>query len=317
MKTKLFPYRIITLLAICFLIIMPTQTWAQDEEAEPKKEKKKSDKPVRNPWAAGMLIETQNDLVWAPKTLEMVMQHRFGNLNANNGFDLVGIYGAANIRIGLNYGLFKNAQIGFGTTKDKLIQDLNWKYKILTQTRSNSMPIALTYYGNIEMSAMKQENFGVEYKFSNRLSYFNQLIVSRKFTKSLSVMMALNYSHFNQIDSVAYPNLDHDNFGLVFAGRLRVSPQGSIIVEYHQPLTTPGAAYYMNRYADDPVKSKDQVGLRNLSIGYEVATSSHAFQLFLTTYRGISYQQNLVYNTNFFTDGGILIGFNITRNWNF
>ena len=75
--------------------------------------------------------------------------------------------------------------------------------------------------------------------------------------------------------------------------------------EYDQSLTTP------------------EVVKPNLSIGYEVATSSHAFQMFVTTYRGISYQRNLAYNTNDFTKfesnepWGFLIGFNITRNWNF
>ena len=297
---------------IALLIINPFSATAQDEE--PKEEKKK-EKPVRDPWAAGMLIETQNDLVWAPKTLEMVMQHRFGNLNANNGFDLLGIYGAANIRIGMNYGLFNNFNIGVGTQKGNLIQDVNWKYKILNQTRSNSMPISLTYYGNVQFDCRDKSNFGAEYKFANRVAYFNQIIVSRKVSKKMTLQVTGNYAHYNQINTNQFPNLEHDNFGWGFAGRIKITSGTSILFEYDQALTTPGAKKWLKESNED--LAVDEVGLRNVSLGFEFATSAHAFQLFVTTYSGISYQQNMVYNTNYFSEGDVLIGFNITRNWNF
>ncbi len=305
------------------LFLLPNITMAQEEEVTEETPKEadtkteKDNKPVRSPWAAGMLIETQTDLVWAPKTLEMVLQHRFGNLN-NETFDMLGIYGSSNIRLAMNYGLFKNAQIGAGTTKvgSRIYTDVNWKYKLLTQTTSNSMPIALTYYGNIEIGLGADDQWGTDYAFTNRLSYFNQLNVSRKFSTNLSLMVALNYAHFNQIDTATYPEMTHDNFSLTFAGRCKIGNTSSIILEYEQPLTTPGALKWL---PEDPSNnlSQNEVGLRNLSLGVEFSTSSHAFHVFLTTYRNISYQQNLTYNTNYFTDGAILIGFNMTRNWNF
>ena len=116
MKTSLLKtLGILTALLISFTI--NTNSIQAQEVTEVKPAEKKADKPVRNPWEAGMLIETQTDLVWAPKTLEFVIQHRFGELNSGS-FDLAGLYAPSNIRIALNYGLFKNAQIGIGTTKD-------------------------------------------------------------------------------------------------------------------------------------------------------------------------------------------------------
>tara|TARA_R110002050_G_scaffold204327_1_gene339526 strand:- start:11274 stop:12197 length:924 start_codon:yes stop_codon:yes gene_type:complete len=296
-----------SLIALFILVaIIPNQAKAQDSTKVEQKAEKKPEKPVRSPWNAGMLIETQTDLVWAPKTLEMVIQHRFGNLGSGS-FDLAGLYAPSNIRIAVNYGLFKNAQIGVGTTKDKMIQDLNWKYKFLTQTRSNSMPIALTYYGNVEVNASESSSFGTgdNFSFANRVSFFNQLIISRKFSKKLTAQVTLNYSHFNLIDTnvTGSGNLKHDNFGFGVAGRYKLSSSASLMLEYDQALTTP-----------ENVKP-------NLSVGVEMATSGHAFQIFVTTYKGISYQNNMVYNQNDFTSfdkdaWGILIGFNITRNWN-
>jgi len=296
---KNFKTRTTGILALVFamFLLVPGILKAQDEDSTVEK---KVDKPVRNPWGSSHLIETQNTIVWAPKTLEFVIQHRFGVINSES-FDLLGLYASSNVRMGLNYGIFKNAQIGIGTTKDKKLQDLNWKYAILTQTRSGSMPIALTYYGNIQYDARDSENFGAEGTTSSRISYFNQLILGRKFSKKISFQVTFNYAHYNFLDSAATPDLDHDNFGIGIAGRFKVGSKTSILIEYDQPLTTPDYIKY------------------NLSLGVEIATSSHTFQIFLTTYKGINYQENLMFNRNDIANGfsDILIGFNIIPRWNF
>ena len=307
----------IQLLVAVLFICIPVALTAQEETvatpATPEPEKKES-KPVRSPFQASTLIESQTYVVFSKGTLVFDMQHRMGplNLNAINRDDFVlgGIYGPSNIRMGLTYVVIDNLQIGLGTTKNQKLQDLNWKYSILTQTRSNSMPIALTYYGNFVYDASKKSNFEdeyTEYKEIHRISYFHQLIIGRKFTKDLTVQLMLNYAHFNLIDTVQrnteeppYANeAKHDNFGIGIGGRYKFSPQGSAIFEYEHSLTTP-----------ENIKP-------NLSLGVEWATSSHAFQIFITTYSNLVYQHNLVYNTNDFTDKGLRLGFNITRNWNF
>jgi len=311
MKTTIIKNTSTFFLILGMICFSAGNLFAQDEEPEQKEESK----PIRPAWTASALVETQTDLVWNPKTLEFVFQHRFGLLNANNGFDLAGIYGASNIRMGVVYGLFKNFNIGFGTQKNNLIQDLNWKYKILTQTRDNKMPIALTYFGNVQVDCRDKTFFGSEYKFTNRLAYFHQLIISRKFSRSVSIQATANYAHYNQINTEIYPELKHSNFGFGVAGRLKLSSTMYLIFEYDQALTTPGALKWLKE--TEPSEKQNEVGLRNLSLGIEIATSSHAFQFFVTTYNGISYQQNLVYNTNYFSEGAVLLGFNITRNWNF
>ena len=288
-----------TLVLFTLLASSPVFLIAQEEAAQPQEEKKDT-KPVRSPFQANSLIESQTYVVFAKKTLVLDMQHRFGPMN-NSNFDLFGIYGPSNIRLALTYVVLDNFQLGAGTTKNGMIQDINWKYSILRQTRSNSMPIALTYYGNWAYSAVQQSSFGAEseYKGTHRMSYFNQLILGRKFGKKVAVQVMANYAHFNQIDTLGNPDFKHDNLGIGFGGRYQFSPQGSIMFECEQPLTTP-----------EHIKP-------NVSFGVEFATSSHAFQLFITTYSGIVYQYNMVYNTNEVNQNGLLIGFNFTRNWSF
>jgi len=50
----------------------------------------------------------------------------------------------------------------------------------------------------------------------------------------------------------------------------------------------------------------------NLSLGWEINTGTHAFQVFAANYSNIINQHNLLYNSNDFADGEFLFGFNIT-----
>ena len=113
--------------------------------------------------------------------------------------DIFGIYGGANTRLGLDYGITDRIMVGIGTTQNYQLQDMEWKYAILQQTRSNSMPMSLSYYGNMVIDARSEENFGPEesYKFIHRLSYFTEIIVSRKFSEVFSFQVAPEFAYYN------------------------------------------------------------------------------------------------------------------------
>lgn len=100
--------------------------------------------------------------------------------------------------------------------------------------------------------------------------------------------------------------MDNDTWGISFGARYKVSPTMIIMVGYDQPLT---------QHAINQPKP-------SINIGLEIATSSHAFQIFFTNYDKIQPQENYMFNQNDFTneDGtgsNWLIGFNITRLWSF
>lgn len=271
-------------------------SFSQDTSSAGKKEK--DNRPVRAPFESNMLMSDQTVTIPNAHSLEFMIQHRFGKLNSNT-FDLIGLYAPSNIRLGLSYTLTDYLQLGIGTTKTDKIQDINWKWRILQQTRSGSIPVALTYYGNVELSARSKQSFGQDYAFLQRVSYYHQLIIARKFGRRLSLQVLAEYDHFNQIDTIAYKGLKHDNFGLSLDGRFKVRPQLNIIFSGDKQLTTP-----------EEIKP-------NLSIGIEIVTTSHAFQIFVGSYNKISPQDNLTYNTNDFTNKDILLGFNISHLWNF
>ncbi len=253
-------------------------------------------RPVRSPWSCGLLIDNQTVVSPSAKSIQLTIHHRFGNFE--NGFsDLMGIYAPSNIRFGLNYGITKNLMVGIGTEKNNKLQELCLKYSIIKQTRSGNIPIAISYYGNIVYDSRDESFFGGDYKFTHRLSYFNQIIIAKKFSKKLSLQIAPGYLHFNSTDSI-YQN---DNLVLSIGGRYRFYEKIAILVEYDQ-------AFAVKKRDDYNFEAKP-----NLAFGLEFGTSTHAFQITLSQFNNIISQKNFAYNNNDFTKSDAwLLGFNIT-----
>ncbi|GGK22462.1 hypothetical protein GCM10007962_15790 [Yeosuana aromativorans] len=274
-------------------LILPLFTFSQEEVQE-----KVVDKPERPAFESSTLVDNQTNVLFNKNTLEVMMQHRFGPMDYQN--TLLGIYGSSNIRIGFSYAILDWVTVGYGITKSNITSDFSLKAGILQQTRSGRIPLSLTYYGNVAIDGRSGDaNDGVFLTRQDRYSYFHQLIIARRFTPNFSFQIAPSLSHYNTVD-YGYVN---DRFSIAFGGRYKISPQTSIIVDYSQPITSFDEDSYNNP---------------GLSFGVEFSTSAHVFQLFLTNYNGIVQQQNYMRNTNdFFSNHGALIGFNITRRYNF
>jgi Membrane bound beta barrel domain (DUF5777) len=282
---------------IVFILSLFLSPLFAQEEAQVQEKSK----PVRFTFGTAILIDNQTVATPYKGGLELQIQHRFGLIE--NYHNLYGIYGAANTRIGLNYGITDRLMIGAGTEKDNKLQDINWKLLILQQTEDNGMPVSLSYYGNLVIDARNEDEFGPsgDFKQMHRLSYFTQLIVARKFSEKISAQIAPSFIYMNTVkrysDEVGYKNL---NFGLHAGVRANLFGNHSLIVEYDQLLT------------------KQDIGVEleqpkpNLAFGWEIGSATHTFQVFATNYKAIINQYNLLYNKNDFTKGGYMLGFNIT-----
>ena len=282
------------------IILLPAIVNAQDSTAttETKLEKEYARAAFEN----GVVINSQTTQNVGNKTLEFMIQHRFGLIE--NDDDLFGLFAPANIRMGINYGINERLSVGVGATKNKMQYDFQGKYNILRQTKGKGMPVSVAYFGDVARSANPEENFKNtegEYKSAYRLSYFHELMIARKINSKLTLQLAGTFSYFNLIDSVYG---QHEFFGVTFTGRYKFSPQSSIVVDFSYPLNVSGI-------------DEDYEPLPNLGIGYEVSTGSHQFQVFVCNADGILNQDINVYNRNDFTKADFMLGFNITRQWGF
>ena len=247
------------------------------------------------PFEAEILIENQTVVTPYKGGLEYNIQHRFGTIK-NGITDIFGVYAPSNIRMGFNYGLSEKLMVGVGSTKDYKLQDISWKYAILRQTESGSMPVSLSYFGNMVIDARAEEawNNGIEFSEMHRLSYATQLIVAHRFNEKFSLQVAPGFLYLNAVEE----GLKNANVTLNAGARAKVIGYNSIVVEYNQLLTKQ--------------ENSDMQPKPGLSFGYEIGTGTHAFQIFLTNLSGLINERNLVYNTNDFTKGEFMLGFNIT-----
>ena len=269
------------------LVLLPGNLFAQDEEPD--------NRPVREPFAGSILADQQTIISPYKGGLELIIHHRFGTMQ--NGLkDLVGIYAPSNIRLGLHYGITEKLMIGWGTEKNNKLQELEVKYSIFHQTRSGSMPVAISYYANMALDARNEESFGENYSFTNRFSYFHQIIIARKFGDRLSAQIAPSFAHFNAVDTKVWHN---DYLGISAGARFKAFGEFSIIAEYDQAFAYKETPETMN-------KPKP-----NLLLGFEIGTPTHAFQLFAANYDKITPQKNLANNMNDFMEGEILVGMNV------
>ena len=117
--------------------------------------------------------------------------------------------------------------------------------------------------------------------------------------QSLSHTNAVN-GYYSEPGKVS-PVRNHNHFAIATMGRYKLSETLALIANYDQPLT----------------KHKSGNPHPNIAAGLQVSTSAHSFQFFLGNYSYLNPQENNMYNQNDYSKGEFLIGFNITRLWNY
>lgn len=309
-----------SLLIVC-LVAFSNSGFAQDSAAVEETPAPVKLKPVKNTFESIWILNNQSIFVPQKKSLEVDIQHRFGVVT--NGYDdFWGFFAPSNIRLGVNYTPINKLNLGVGITKSNMLLDGNLKYSLITQT-PHKYPVSVSYYANMAYDTRKDPDGGIFKYESQRFSFFHQILVARKITDKLSVQGGLSLSHQNsvngyytKIDStgkVIFKDMKFDHFAFSFSGRYKLTDVTSIMFDYDQPITK------------HPTSNPNP----NLSLGFEFYTGGHSFQFFLGNYQFMSPQRDNLFNTNApfsYTDkatgkkvkgGQFLIGFNITRLWNY
>lgn len=307
-------------LVIC-LLVLSSNGFAQDSTAIEGPPPPVKEKPVKNTFESVWILDNQTILVPQKKTLEIDIMHRFGVVT--NGYsDFWGLFAPSNIRLGVNYVPINRLNVGVGLTKSNMLLDGNAKYSIITQT-PHKFPVSVSYYANMAYDTRKDPDGGIFKYESQRFSFFHQVMIARKITDKLSLQIAGSLSHQNSVDGyytkndstgkVIFKNMKFDHFAFSFSGRYKLTDVTSLMFDYDQPIT---------KHATNNPNP-------NLALGIEFNTGGHSFQFFVGNYSYLNPQRNNLFNTNSpfaYTDkttgkkvkgGQFLIGFNITRLWNY
>lgn len=287
-------------LLLLFLFGLSVSTYAQedllallDEDTEEKTEY------TTATFKGTRIINGQSNEIAGAGVLQFVFQHRFGSLSDDFFYNFFGLDNA-DVRLSLDYSINDWLNIGVGRSSFQKTYDGSIKAKILRQsTGKKVMPISLTAFASAYINSLIFTD-GLPHQFSDRLSYSYQLIVTRKFSESFSLAITPSMVHFNLVDTRAQPN---DIYAVGVGGRYKLSPRVSVNVEYFPQLQ-------QNFY----VEGSNNINYNSsLSLGFDIETGGHVFQLFFSNSRGVIDPQFIAQTPGSWADGDIFFGFNISR----
>jgi opacity protein-like surface antigen len=225
--------------------------------------------------------------------LDFKINHRFGQLN-QGVYDLFGLDNAS-IRLGLDYGVTSRLQVGMGRSTYQKMLDGYLKYRILRQSSGKvNMPVSLTAMGGMYVNTLKWANPDRENYFTSRLSYAWQLILGRKFNDWITVQLSPTLIHRNLVPSADIAN---DVYALGIGVRQRLTRRVTLNAEY---------TWVMPDQLDPRFTNA-------LSVGLDIETGGHVFQLHLTNATWMNEPGFITETTGDWRDGGIHFGFNISR----
>jgi hypothetical protein len=231
----------------------------------------------------------------SPGVLEALISHRFGRISEgiNEFFGL----DDANIRIGLEFGLMKNLNIGIGRSSFEKQYDGFIKYRFLRQQEgARNVPVTGVFFASMAINSSEAPP-DQDWSFTNRSSYTYQVLLARKLNPNFSLQLSPTMVHKNLVE---HPEDNNDQFALGVGARHKITRSLAVNFEYFYGFNLP-----------------EEQGLHNsLSIGVDIETGGHVFQLHLTNSRAMIEKGFITETTGDFFDGEIHIGFNISRVFN-
>ena len=250
------------------------------------------------------------------RRLDVRIGHRFGDLLGDNGgwATFYGLENATDVMIGAEYGFTDNFTAGLYRTKGAgampqgqagLRQLINgvFKYRLLRQKEGKGTPVTLTVLGVSSLSTAKriEDNPDVLRSFpdfSHRMAFTGQLLIARKFSDGLSLLIAPGYTHRNLV-----PFEDENGLFSMGAGaRVQLSRVFGIIADITVPFSSR--------------RTSDNGFYPAVGLGLEIDTGGHLFQVNFTNATGIMETDYIPYTTSNWLDGEFRLGFTISRVFN-
>jgi hypothetical protein len=230
-----------------------------------------------------------------PGQLDVRISHRFGTINSG-AYNFFGL-DQSNIHLSIEYGIMKWLMVGIGRGSYEKTFDGFAKFSILRQSSgAKVMPVSLSVVTSAALKSIKFSDPTRTNYFTSRMAYVAQVLVARKISPALSVQLTPSYVHRNLVATELDPN---DIYAMGAGARLKLSKRISLNGEYY--------------YVANPKTYLSQKIYNPLSVGFDIETGGHVFQLFFTNSLGMIEKAFIGETVSTWKNGGIHFGFNISR----
>ena len=238
------------------------------------------------------IVDGQSSENLPKHVLDVRISHRFGPLSSG-AYDLFGLDNAT-MRLGFDYGITNNFMLGIGHSTYQKTYDAFFKVKILRQSSGAvSMPVSVSFVPVVAVNTLKQFNAD-KTNFGDRVSMSYQLLVARKFSEQLALQLMPTYI---QADKISFNHIKQSIFAIGIGGRQRISKRVNINAEYYYQLPDSKAPGSHNVF----------------SVGVDIGTGGHVFQLHFTNSAGLTEKSFISETTGQWDKSDVMFGFNISR----
>lgn len=250
------------------------------------------EKPVKNTFLGTRFINLHSANVADKYELQMLIQHRFGDISGGF-YEFFGLDDAS-MRLGFDYGITKNLNIGVGRSSYMKTFDSFVKYRFLTQ--SATMPLTLTATVAGSFPTIKDVIPDEFSDFSEKASGDIQIHLARSF-KNFALQVSPGYIGTGYIP---VENNSYSFFTMAFGGAVKLAKKVTFNIEY------------LYRFEED-------IDYANpFSASIDLGTAGHLFQIMISNVQQM-YDQGIITNPEGgdWSEGHLFLGFNLIRTFNF
>ena len=280
------------LIVLLLLVGLNATAKAQDDLLSMLGDDSTTTEYVKNAFKSSRVINGQSMEMIPKGALDFRILHRFGEVSGG-AYEFFGL-DQASMRMGFDYGILKNLSVGVGRSTAQKELDGFVKYRILQQsTGAKVMPFSLVYVGGVTCNGMKWADTSVTNYFTSRLAFYNQLVIGRKFNESITLQLSPTFLHRNLVIYDADPS---DIYSLGVGGRVKVTRRIALTGDYF---------YVFN--------NNDSTAVNPLSIGVDIETGGHVFQLHFSNCVGMNERAFLLDTKGQWSKAEVRFGFNLSR----
>jgi len=274
------------LIPIC--LFLATMAYSQEDLLKDLDSTQVEDSYAAATFKALQVVTLQTTKMAAKKEFYFVVSHRFGTVK--DGFDSFFGLDNATTKLGGIYGVTDWLSVSLSRHTLNKMYETGLKYRMARQ--SANFPVDIVGYSVADINTFLEKDQYPGLEFKHRTTYVQQLLVSRKINERLSLELVPSFIHKNLYN----PTIENDNqFSFGGGGRYKITKRLSVNLEYMHNFDTPG--FYENP----------------LSVGLDVETGGHVFQLIFTNSQSMSESGYLTNASGNWGKGDFFFGFNLYR----
>ena len=281
-------------LALYFCLFMSQLGFAQDDVFD-LLEVTKNKEYAYATFKGTQLVNSATNETPGAGVLQYIIAHRFGSFGEDYLYNFLGLDNAQ-IRMQLDYGITDRLNIGIGRSSVLKVVDSFIKFRAIRQSSGpNPMPISITLLSSANYRGERYAD-GIDHLIADRLSYHHQVIFTRKWSSKLSTLFSPSLVHWNLVPSVDDPN---STYNATLGARYKITKRMALTGEY--------SLISNKSYSDGSVFTVP------FGVGVDIETGGHVFQFHLSNTKGMSTPYWLSRNGYSALNGGLFLGFNISR----